>query len=206
MPTIAHVEARCWSDYLCPWCYVGQARDAVFARHGVTVVHLPFELHPEIPPEGRSVRPDGRLAPTFDRIDEACAEAGLPFRRPTRMPNTRRALATAEWVRTNHADAFATVHRELFAAHFARGDALDDAAVLDAILSAAGVDPDPVRDAVESGRAGASVDASMAEARDLGVTSTPTWLLGDLAIPGALDDATLDRWVGRIVARSTPDA
>ena len=63
------MEARCWSDYLCPWCYVGRASSATIEELGVEVVHLPYELHPEIPPEGRAVRPDGRLGPTFDRIE-----------------------------------------------------------------------------------------------------------------------------------------
>ena len=25
------MEATCWSDYLCPWCYVGQDRSAQIA-------------------------------------------------------------------------------------------------------------------------------------------------------------------------------
>ena len=29
------MEATCWSDYLCPWCYVGQQRDGLFAELGV---------------------------------------------------------------------------------------------------------------------------------------------------------------------------
>ncbi|MEO6987107.1 MAG: DsbA family protein, partial [Aquihabitans sp.] len=86
------MDATCWSDYLCPWCYLGQHRDRLLVDLGVTVTHLPYELHPEIPPEGRAVRPDGRLRTTFDRVEAACDEAGMPFRRPTRMPNTRRAL------------------------------------------------------------------------------------------------------------------
>ncbi len=199
------MEARCWSDYLCPWCYVGQARDAVFERHGVTVLHLPFELHPEIPAEGRRVRPDGRLAPTFDRIEEECAAVGLAFRRPTRMPNTRLALASAEWVRTQRPEAFAAVHAGLFAAHFATGDPLDDPEVLDAIIATAGADPDEVRAAVVGGSADALVDRSMDEARALGVTSTPTWVVGALMVPGALDEATVDRWVGRLAARQRDD-
>src|SRR5688500_16684895 len=100
---------------------------------GLTVVHLPYELHPEIPPEGRAVRADGRLAPTHERVAAACAEVGLPFRAPTRMGNTHRALASAEWVRRHHPHAFEALHAGLFDAHFARGAAIDDPAVVDAL-------------------------------------------------------------------------
>lgn len=195
------MEATCWSDYLCPWCYVGQQRDVLLASLGVTVVHRPYELHPEIPPAGRPIRPDGRLRATFDRIEAECDAAGVAFRRPTRMPNTRRALETAEWVRREHASSFAAVHHGLFAAQFATGDPLDDPDVLDAIVEAAGAPATSVRDAVDAGAARPLVDASMAEARAAGITSTPTWVVGDLLVPGALDPATVERWVTKVVAR-----
>ncbi|QXC62526.1 DsbA family protein [Aquihabitans sp. G128] len=196
------MEATCWSDYLCPWCYVGQHRDALLSRLGVTVVHLPYELHPEIGPEGRRVRADGRLAATFDRIAAECAEADLPFRRPERMPNTRRALETAELVRRHHPEAFAAVHRGLFAAQFATGDPLDDADVLDAIVAAADAPADAVRALVDRGEGAPLVDDAMARAREVGVSSTPTWVLdGGFVVPGALDPATMERWVTKLVAR-----
>ncbi len=200
------MQARCWSDYLCPWCYVGQARSAQMAALGVEVVHLPYELHPEIPPEGRRVRVDGRLAPTFARVVRECESVGLPWRAPTRMPNTRRALETAEWVRRHHPEAFDEVHRALFDAHFAAGLALDDPAVIDGIVADAGAPAPQVRGAVEAGLARAAVDASMAEAREAGATSTPTWVLdAGLVVPGALDPATLDRWIRKIRSRQGAD-
>jgi len=198
------VHATCWSDYLCPWCYVGQARSALLEDLGVGVVHLPYELHPEIPSEGRRIRADGRLAPTFERVAAECEAAGLPWRAPTRMPNTRRALETAEWVRRHHPDAFASLHAALFDAHFARGTAIDDPDVVDALVSAAGAPSTEVRAAVDQGDAAAGVQASMHEAREAGVTSTPTWVLdGGLVIPGAFDATTLERWVRKISSRTS---
>lgn len=196
------VEAVCWSDYLCPWCYVGQHRDTVFASLGVAVTHLPFELHPEVPAGGRPIRPDGRMQETFDRVEAACVEAGLPFRRPTRTPNTRRALETAEWVRVHHEAAFPALHRALFHAQFATGEALDDADVLDRLVTEAGAPAAEVRDAVNQGDAAALVAASMHRAREAGVLSTPTWVVGELVIPGALDPASIERWVRKILARN----
>ena len=176
------------------------------AALGLVVVHRPYELHPEIPPEGRRIRPDGQLAPTFARIAAECEEIGLPFRAPSRMPNTRRALEAAEWVRVHHPASADAVHAGLFDAHFARGLAIDDPEVIGQIVADAGAPEDEVRDGIASGAAGRLVDASMAEARSAGVSSTPTWVLEDgFAIPGALDRATLARWITKIVARSASD-
>lgn len=200
------MDATCWSDYLCPWCYVGQDRSAQMEALGLTVVHRPFELHPEIPPGGRRIRPGGRLGPTLSRIAAECDKIGLAFQPPERMPNTRRALETAEWVRIHHEGAAAAVHAGLFHAHFGAGLAIDDPDVVDQIVRDAGAPADEVRDALASGAAGPLVDASMAEARSAGVSSTPTWVLADgFAIPGALDRATLARWIAKIVARTPSD-
>lgn len=195
------MRATLWSDYLCPWCYVAQHREGVLAELGVQVDRRAYELHPEIPPEGRRVRHDGRLAPTFERVEAECDAAGLPFRRPSRMPNTHRALATAEWVRREHPDAFDHLHSRLFAAHFAHGEPLDDPDLLDSLVAEAGAPADPVRLAVDDGRAGALVEASMREAHEHGITATPSWLVGGLVVPGVPEPATLRRWVGRMVER-----
>ena len=169
---------------------------------GLTVVHLPYELHPEIPAAGRPIGGRGRLSATFARVAEACDEVGLPFVAPTRLPNTRRALETAEWVRVHHPEAAGAVHAGLFHAHFAAGLEIDDPEVIDAIVTEAGGPAESVHSAVDEGRARQLVEASMADAHQLGVTSTPTWVLPDgFAIPGALDRATLTRWVTKIVAR-----
>ena len=170
---------------------------------GVRVVHRPFELHPEIPSDGRRVRVDGRMAPTFARVAAACDEVGLAFVAPTRVPNTRRALETAEWVRVHHEQAFDAVHAGLFAAHFALGEAIDDPDVIDQIVTQSGAAAASVRAAVDAGDASHAVDESMDAARAAGVSSTPAWVLGDgFVVPGALDRATVDRWVRKLVARA----
>jgi predicted DsbA family dithiol-disulfide isomerase len=197
------MEATCWSDYLCPWCYVGQDRSARMEALGLRVIHRPYELHPEIPAEGRRIRPDGRLGPTFARIASECEQLGLVFRPPTRMPNTRLALEAAEWVRVHHPDAFDEVHAGLFRAHFAEGREIDDPDVIAAIVEAAHAPVAEVLSAHEDGRAAALVDASMSEARSLGISSTPTWVLDDgFVVPGALDHVTLERWITKILARA----
>jgi len=44
------VDAVVWSDYLCPWCYLGRDRTKLLGELGVNVVPQPFEVHPEYPP------------------------------------------------------------------------------------------------------------------------------------------------------------
>ena len=175
-----------WSDYLCPWCYVGLERSALLERLEVSVTPRPYEVHPEIPPTGLSLS-DGRGRRLYDRIARECEEAGLPFNRPARIPNTRLALETAEWVRVNRPTELDRLHRDLFNAVFVDGLDIGDPAVLGAIAPA------------DAERRPDLVDASRAEAIDAGVTGTPSWLIdGRLLLSGIQPPEQVERMVRRM--------
>ena len=192
-----------WSDYICPWCYLGRDRTALLVSMGCDVELLPYELHPDLPLAGRAVRPGGRLAAVHDDIARQCAEVGMPFRAPTHVPNSRRALETAEVVRAAAPESFAELDDALFSAHFVDGRDIGDPVVLDEVVEAAGGDASAVRSRVEAGGGRTAVDASMARAIDHGVGGTPAWLFGDdLVIPGAQPRELFTRIVNRLRART----
>jgi len=173
----------------------------------VTVTSLPYELHPEIPVGGISLEERwgaryGEASAMYGRIEQECEKAGLPFRRPARVPNTRRALETAEWVRQHQPDAFEVLDRSLFEAHFLDNRPLDDADVLDDLLTGACADAASARQAVEGGAMHESLRESMDAAMDANVTGTPAWLLdGRLLIPGAQPRELYEIWVARLRER-----
>ncbi|MBV9411624.1 MAG: DsbA family protein [Acidimicrobiia bacterium] len=177
---------------------------------GVTVTSLPYELHPEIPVGGISLKERwgaryGEASAMYARIEKECEQAGLPFRRPARVPNTRRALETAEWVRRNQPTSFDSLERALFDTHFIENRPLDDPEVLDELVSAAGADAVAARVAVDEGAMLPALRESMDAAMDANVTGTPAWLLdGRLLIPGAQSRDLYEIWVQRLRQRD-PD-
>ena len=191
-----------WSDYLCPWCYLGLDREQQLVELGIDVVLRPYELHPEIPVGGRELRDGGRTAAVFDHVGRECEAVGLPFVRPARSPNTRNVLAAAEHVRLTQPHAFDALHHALFRAHFADGRDIEDSDVVDDLIAASGGDPDPVRAAVLDGTAQAALRASMEEAFEHEVTGTPAFLMpSGFVIPGVQDRETMQRIAERLLAR-----
>jgi predicted DsbA family dithiol-disulfide isomerase len=83
-----------WYDFLCPFCYVGQHRTAILVRHGLDVIELPFQAHPDIPPGGIPAGP--RSGPMYVMLEREAREAGLPLNWPPRLPDTRRAFKFAK--------------------------------------------------------------------------------------------------------------
>lgn len=197
--TVGSVRVTVWSDYICPWCYLALPSEELLGELGVEVTIRPFELHPDTPVSGRHHRPAGRTATALAAVGEQCRAAGLPFRAPTRTPNSRRALESAEQVRLGQPEVFWTLHRSLFAAHFVDGRDIGDQEVIDDLVVAAGGRPPGV-----GGSATTSVDRSITEAREHGVTATPTFVFvdHDLVVPGTHPPDTLRRWVTRLQDRS----
>jgi predicted DsbA family dithiol-disulfide isomerase len=180
-----------WYDFLCPFCYVGQQRNTIFASHGFDVVGLPFQAHPEIPPGGRAV--GKRIGPMYGHIEEEARAAGLPLVWPDRLPNTRMALAAAEWTRRHAPQAFPALEKALFAAHFALSENLGDQNVIDRHAAAAGIDIAAMHEALDDGSAYALVDRSEALGKRLGVRGTPAWFVSGRLIAGLYPREHFDR-------------
>ena len=91
-----------YSDYVCPWCYVGQAAvERLKSERPVEVDWRPFFLHPDTPPEGLRLSGEARerWRPTHDRLREMAADANMPMVFPELISNTRRALEATEYAR-----------------------------------------------------------------------------------------------------------
>jgi predicted DsbA family dithiol-disulfide isomerase len=180
-----------WYDFLCPFCYVAQQRNEILRAHGLEVVELPFQAHPDIPPEG-TVSP-ARSGPMYASLEQEARKAGLPLHWPRRLPNTRRALAAAEWVRQNQPRAFAQLQTRLFRAHFALGEDLGNLAVIDEYARESGVDLPALHAALADGSAMAGVAEAEMAAREVGVEGTPAWLFGEQLVSGLLPAAEFER-------------
>jgi predicted DsbA family dithiol-disulfide isomerase len=171
-----------WYDFLCPFCYVGQQRNSILEAHGFEVIDLPFQAHPDIPRGGRAVGP--RTGPMYAHLEEEAGAAGLPLVWPDRLPDTRMALAAAEWTRQHAPQSFPALQKGLFAAHFALREYLGDRDVIDRHAIEAGVDIAAMHVALESGVAYGLVDRAEAMGHSVGVRGTPAWLVGGRLVPG----------------------
>ena len=153
---------------------------AARATSGSTSPIQAYELHPEIPPEGRAVRPGGRLDRVLAHIGAECAELG--HRRSGRRrasPNTRHVLEAAEVVRLHRPEAFAAFDDALARRPLGRRPRPRRPSRRRDLVVAAGAPADVVADLVADGVGTAALTASMAEARAVGVMATPAWWVDD---------------------------
>jgi predicted DsbA family dithiol-disulfide isomerase len=180
-----------WYDFLCPFCYVGQSRTAILRRYGLDIVELPFQAHPDIPANGVPVGP--RTGEMYSHLEREAKEAGLVLNWPPRLPNTRHALAAAEWVRRHQPHKFALFQNALFAAHFVAGEDLGNTGIIERYAAELGINLDAFHAAWLDGTALAAVNESEALGRQHGVRGTPAWLIGPRLISGLLPATEFER-------------
>ena len=191
-----------WYDFLCPFCYIAQQRNAILVRHGLHVIELAFQAHPEIPPGGISA--ESRIGSMYAILEREAEEAGLTLRWPPHLPNTRLALAAAEWTRRHNPRFFSRLQKSLFEAHFVLGEDLEDPNVIDRHASGAGIELEDLHAALTDGTAAGEITETEMIGRNNGVRGTPAWLLHGRLIVGLQPAADFERFAkGLAAARRT---
>jgi predicted DsbA family dithiol-disulfide isomerase len=141
---------------------------------------VPFELHPEIPPEGRprdEVLPAAYMARAQEGVNRMAAAVGLHLSLHERMINSRPTLQAAEFAREQ--GRFDAMHDELMKAYWDEGRDVSDMAVLREVAARAGVDVTGMEAAVKEDRFGDYLDARRQEAEELGITGIPAHVIAD---------------------------
>ena len=146
----------------------------------MTLDWVPFELHPEIPPEGRprdEVLPPQYRARIEENLKQMAQQSGLTLKVHERLINSRPALQAAEFARAQ--GRFEPMHRELFRAYWDEGRDVSDLEVLREVAARAGVDAAGMEEAVTQNRYGDYLDARRQEAEELMIDGIPAHVIAD---------------------------
>jgi predicted DsbA family dithiol-disulfide isomerase len=177
-----------FSDYVCPWCYVGQGVvEKLQKEYQVDVDWRPYYLRPDTPPEGMDL-PDyilrARAAGAEDRLTQLANMNGLEYRPTDRFYNTRLAHEATEYAREH--GKVNEFHRIIFHQVFVEAADPGDWQVLRAAAREVGLNDEEMQQVVESGKYTAEVAGQVQQAQQIGVSGVPTYVINDkYAIVGA---------------------
>lgn len=204
-PTVA---VDIWSDVMCPWCAVGytqfaKAIDVLAGELDVEVRWMPFELNPDLPPEGK--RQDRHLAEVYGRSPEevaamraqmqaTAARAGFPMawtgedeEPPAMMWNTFEAHKLLRWgLAVSGPEAQTRLKVALLKAHFQQRRNVSDREVLLDIAAAEGFDRAKAAEALADEALAVAVRSEEQRGRQAGINSVPSFVIaGQYLIQGA---------------------
>jgi len=190
------LEVVVYSDYICPFCYIGFLRlEKLRDEYELSIDWRFLEIHPDNPPEGKPVTelgyPPRQWRMMMDNLARMAEEEGVTLAERTFTTNSRRALQLAEAVRRHQPDLFEALNRQLYEAYFLRQQNIGDPQILRALAGACGVDPAVVEKAWSDPAYQEALTRNQHSAGRLGIGGTPTFVLGERVYSGAVPVSTL---------------
>ncbi|MEP7340541.1 MAG: DsbA family protein [Acidobacteriota bacterium] len=185
MPVVLQI----FSDYGCPYCYLGEvALRRAAAATGVDVVHRAYQLHNSGPPK---LEPRGeRMNAVWTNSICPMAEAlGVKIRQPSRLPSTRLAHEAAAWARQQ--GSFDPFHRRLFSALFVDDKDFSELSVLKEIAWQSGLNPKELEKALTGHLMAEEVEEDLLIAQTYGITSVPTLVIAGHQLHGIQEETIL---------------
>ena len=213
-----------WSDVMCPWCVIGykNLEAALAGLEGeieAEIRWLPFELNPDMPPEGEESR--AHIARKYGRtpeqaeagrtmMAERAAAAGFPFdyTGPGDPPrsmlwNTFDAHKLLKWTLDSAgAKAQTRLKLALFAAHFQQRRNVGNRDELLDVVEEQGLDRAAAIAALDDPQVAAEVRAEEQLAFDNNVSGVPAMVIDrKFIVPGAQDPETYANVLRKVVGK-----
>lgn len=192
----ATLNIKIASDVVCPWCVIGhahlmQAMQELGGEVAVDISWLPFELNPDIVPEGEHLAE--HLAKKYgstpadseanrQRITDIGEQAGFNFHfsPDMRIYGTFDAHRLLRWALASAgADKQSALKHALFEAYFQRNENPGDPAVLRRAAEQVGLDGDLAMAVLDSDQYVQDVRNEEEQLRRMGVSSVPTFIIND---------------------------
>jgi predicted DsbA family dithiol-disulfide isomerase len=196
------VRLDIFSDPVCPWCMIGKANlDRALGDapdHPFVLRWHPFQLNPDMPPEGMDKRQyleakfgADRLGAMHERLREVARAAGVDLdpEIPKRMPNTADAHRLIHWAGIEgpqHA-----VVGALMRAYWTEGRDIGNPSVLADIGAAEGMDRDALVRLLASEADADDLRAREDDARSKGLNAVPTFLVAQAHVVSGAQPADL---------------
>lgn len=191
-----------WSDYACPYCYIGEARlkKAISEIPKIGDVELEMKAFQLDPSAGEHATGDTQTrfahkygltmehaARSIEHISQMGRDEGLDFRYATTLfTNTMDAHRLTKLAQSKGADVADKVIEALFKAYFTDNKELANKELLQQIGEDCGLDAEEVRALLASDQYKDEVILDEREAARYGIHAVPYFVVGKYGIPGAL--------------------
>ncbi|MFC7081334.1 DsbA family oxidoreductase [Halorussus caseinilyticus] len=196
-----------YSDYVCPFCYLGKAAMDQYRERADDPPEVEwrfYDLRGYKRDESGDIRDDvddgkdddyfAQVRENVERLKERFdVEMTLDFSEDVDSWNAQQAALFVR--KSEDEETFLTFHEAVFDALWQDGRDVGDPDVLAAIAADAGLDPDEVRAATEDEELAADLRERFEQAQQAGVSGIPTFVYEGHAARGAIPPAQFERLV-----------
>jgi len=185
-----------FTDYICPFCYIGDLRLQQLRQDCDVLVNFRFiEIHPETPERGATVDTlnysEEKWQAMMEGLLEMAEEEGVELAPARSLANSHHALLLAEAVKKEGREIFYKLNNALYEEYFVAGRNIGDDRVLKTISEACGVSDEVINRAWTDPEVENTLKMNMQMAVKAGVTGTPTFFIGQQRLTGAVSLARM---------------
>ena len=186
---MSNQKLEVFTDYVCPWCYLGDSRiKKIKNEFKVDIQLIHFPLHPETPREGRTlIELFGSNQEDIDQKNERMKELmileNLPYKNRTHTYNSRLAQEIGAWAQS--IDNETSIHDNFFEAYFVQGLNVGLESVILDVVSKSGLNIEEARKVIKNRLFMKNIDDDWNKSRNYGVTGVPTYVYQKQSMVGA---------------------
>jgi predicted DsbA family dithiol-disulfide isomerase len=197
------IKVVVYSDYICPFCYIGFHRiEKLKEKFNLDVEWQPFELHPEIPKEGlftdNMPLPRDYLEMALANVKRLADEDGLELKFSDKWPNSRLALFISEFARSK--GKFDEFHVLVLDAFWKEGKDIGDLSLLLDLAGSIGLNKEKILEYLESDEPINKLREALTKLSGYGISGVPTFFIGDRIVVGAQPYEVFERVIKEAIA------
>ncbi len=200
--TQAKLKVIAYSDYICPFCYIGYHRmEQLKRKYDLDVEWRPFEIHPETPKEGALTDdlsfPEGYLERAFANVKRLADEDGIPLKFSDKLSNSHLALSISEFARKK--GKFDEFHKLVLDTYWLQGRDIGNRKLLLDLAESIGMDKKEIESFLETDESRKALQKSLREIRANGINGVPAFIIDNKLIFGAQPYEVFDRAIKKAI-------
>ncbi len=195
MSRLPELNVTVYSDYICPFCYVGHHRLLRLRDSFDLKINWCFlEIHPETPAQGEPIDslnyPSEQWQKMLSNLETIAKQENIPLSKLTFITNSKDALLLSEAAKSCGKDIFYKLHEKLFSAYFVDDINIGNREKLSEIAKTCGVDTSTIESAWNDDKFNTRLLENFNSARKHNIQSVPSFIFGDKMLTGVVAEST----------------
>ena len=195
MASLPELHVTVYSDYICPFCYVGHHRlQRLRDSYDLKINWCFLEIHPETSSDGEPIDsleyPSEQWQMMLENLERIAQEENIPLSKLSFITNSKDALLLSEAAKQCGREIFYTLHEKLFEAYFVDGKNIGDRHILKAIAGSCDIDDETIEASWTDGNLTKRLMNNFDTARTHNIQSVPSFIFGETVLTGVVAEAT----------------
>ena len=196
MPNLPEIQVTVFSDYICPFCYVGHHRlMRLRDSYNLKINWCFLEIHPENSAEGEPVTDLDYSSDFWDELMKnlklVAEEENIPLAEHTFTTNSRDASLLSEASKQLGRETFYALHEKLFTAFFVEKRNIGDRDILREIAKECGISDSVIDAAWTEIKYQQRLLENLSHARQYKIKSVPSFIFGERILAGVVDESIM---------------